>query len=278
MGSKQTPGMSGSRQSKEERRAQAREKARLLREQQEKRAKRNRLLVILGAILALAVVALAIVKIVSAGTDDLGGYEGTVRSAELQNVGDDLGIAVDANGKAVAERLADTPQVQIYSDFMCIHCTNLDNQSYEAYAAHAEAQDVQVVHYPVAILGQEFGQLGAAASFYVATYAPEQFKDFHRALFERSTQILIDRTAAQPNAGEIADIAKSVGVPEDVVNDLPISITSDAWTKVVNDANVKFRDAGFAGTPTVLVDGTEDSSWGTLGMPALLDSLAAKNS
>ncbi|MDY5584889.1 MAG: DsbA family protein [Arcanobacterium sp.] len=277
MVSKQTPGMSGSRRSKEERRAEAREKARLLREQQEKRAKRNRLLVILGAILALAVVALAIVKIVSTGTDELGGYEGQARSAELKNVGDDLGIAIGANGEAAAERFADVPQVQIYSDFMCIYCTQLDNAASEAYLAHAAAKDVQVIHYPVAILGQEFGQLGAAAAFYVATYAPDKFEDFHRALFERSTKILIDRNAAQPNAGEIADIAKSVGISEDVVNDLPASITSEAWTKVVEDANIKFRDAGFAGTPTVLVDGTEDSSWGTLGMPALLDSLAAKN-
>lgn len=278
MAAKNTPGMSGAKQSKEERRAAAREKARILREQQEKRAKRNRMLVIVGVVLSVALVVLAIVKIVSAGTSDFGEYDGKAREAKLANVTDSYGIALGKSGQATATVNADLPKVEVYSDYMCIHCTNLEDRSTSSIEQHMAAGDVQIINYPVAILGQDFSNLGAAAAFYVATYAPEQYEAFHATMFDRSYKVLVDRTDAQPTAGEIADMAKSVGVPDDVVNDLPASITSDAWTKVTEEATAKFRDAGFQGTPTVLANGKEDTSWGAEnGLGAVFDALLSES-
>ena len=270
MGSKQTPGMSGNRLSKEERRSAAREKARLLREQEERRAKRNRILIIVGIVAVIALVSLVIVKIVTSGnTTDTGSYDGKARSAELANVGDDYGITIGKSGEALPAPNEDLPNVGIFADLMCPHCVELERASADAYAKYIPEGQVSTVHYPVQIMGTDFSKYGTAALFYVATFAPEQYEKFHDELFNRSYQIIIENSAEMPTAAEIADLAAKVGVPEDVVNDLPASIVADDWQKEVEAATEKFRDAGWTGTPTVTIDGKESDAWTNGGVGAV---------
>lgn len=272
MGSKQTPGMSGNKLTKEERRSAAREKARLLREQEEKRAKRNRILVISGILVAIVLVVLVIVKIVTSGdTADTGSYDGKARSAELANVSEDYGISVGTNGEALPEPNKDVPNVGVFADLMCPHCVDLERTSADAYAKYVPEGKISVVNYPVQIMGTDFSKYGTAALFYVATFAPEQYQKFHTALFDRSYQVIVEQSAQQPTAAEIADIAKSVGVAQDVVNDLPASIVAEDWQKEVEVATEKFRDAGWTGTPTVTIDGKESKDWGDGGLGAVFE-------
>ncbi len=275
MAAKQTPGMVGQKATRDERRAEAREKARLLQIQEEKRAKRNRFLLIGGVLVALALVVLAIVKIVSSGSNDYGSYDGTARPAKLANVSADYGIAVNANGAAVAQADTALPKLEIFADSMCVHCANLDVTARADLSKVVADGKLQLVRYPVAILSPEFSANGAAALFYIATYAPEQFNAFHDALFDRSSEILLARTAAQPTLGEIADIAKKVGVQAEVVNDLPASIAAADWKAVVEKATIAFRDAGHTGTPTVLANGKATTRYAELGIPAFLEEVIA---
>ncbi|WP_297564718.1 thioredoxin domain-containing protein [uncultured Arcanobacterium sp.] len=256
---------------KKERRAATREKMQALREQERKRAKRNRL--IAGGIVALVLVIslVAIIKIVGAHKEE--NYTGTARAAELQNVTKDYGIPFGKDGKAIAAQEG-LPQVGIYADYMCSHCIVLHHEAKEAYKEHENAGDVQLIQHPVATMRTEFSELGAAAVFYVATYAPDNFGDFNDALFAKSYDIMSEKSEP-PSAEEIARIAAKAGVPKDVAADLPASITSEAWKKVVAESNKVFSDHNYKGTPTITVNGEEISGWSKVGMPEFLKQVAA---
>ncbi|XCB29357.1 thioredoxin domain-containing protein [Arcanobacterium hippocoleae] len=218
---------------------------------------------IAGVLIAVALVSLVIFKIVTSGSaGDTGSYTGQARAAELKNVSADFGIAVDKDGQAIAAPDENLANVGVFSDLMCPHCVSLDHASRADYEKYLSEGKIQIVEYPVQIMGTDYSKYGNAALFYVATYAPEHFSKFHAALFERSYKIIVERSGQMPTAAEIADIAKGVGVPEDVVNDLPASIISADWQKKVEAATEKFREAGWTGTPTVTINGTEDKSWG----------------
>lgn len=271
MGSRQTPGMSNAKLTKDERREAAREKARRLREAEEKRQKRNKMLTIGAILAAILIVALIVVKVITGGEKEKE-YDGSARPATLANVTDDFGIYFDASGKA-GQKVDGVPVVGVFADLMCSACVTFDKSNGADMVPIMQDGKATIIHYPVSTQGTDFSTLGAAAEFYVATYAPDQWLKFKEGLYERSTEIFAgDRQ--QPNPNQIAMIAEEVGVPADVVKDLPASIKADDWTKVVTDATQKFREKGFRLTPTVVIDGKENVNWGGVGgLKKVVDAL-----
>ncbi|WP_311590656.1 DsbA family protein [Trueperella bernardiae] len=245
---------------KKERRDMARERARILREQEAKRARRNKALMIGGIVLAVALVVFAILQIVGkGGKANTGDYEGTVRPATLANVTDDYGIDVNAAGVA-GQVVEDAGVFAVYSDYTCSGCINLERNYADTYHNHADAGELSVRLYPVATLNNSVSDNAAAAMFYVATYAPEQAWAYNDALFARTAEAVKGGGSA-PTLAEFADIAKSVGVPDDVANDLPASVASDDWKAVAVAATDSFREKGYTATPTLEVNGVVDDSW-----------------
>ncbi len=273
MSSKQTPGMQNEKQNKADRRNTAREKARLLREQEAKRAKRNRVLAIVGAVLVVLLLVVVGVKITTGGNEAT--YDGAVRPAKLQHVTADYGVVLAADGSA-GELKQNVRTLRIYSDYMCPHCVKLEKMAATAYEKHARADNLQIVQYPVSIMRTDLSNYGTAAAFYVATYDPVKFNDFQKALFEQAEQVMLDNARIQPSVADIAKIATEVGVKADVVKDLPASIVADEWQKLVQEATQEFLATGAQGTPTVTVDGKPTTDWVQVGMPKFLDSLVTK--
>lgn len=280
MASKNTPGYSGPRQTKDERRAEAREKARVIREQQEKRAKRNKILTIVGIVVALLLVVLAVWKIVSsdkgASAAELGDYEGQARPVATSNVTDDYGVLLDVEGGATTEETG-ASVVGVWSDYMCIGCQNFDMSYHPLMEQYNSAGDIQMKLYAVDSLGWKYSTQGAAALYYVAEFAPEHIWTFHQALMERGFQIGKGQVS-EATAAEIADIAKTVGIADDVVNDLPASIISEEWQQVVKDSLQTFRDNGYHATPTITVNGVENTEWAndpTTIIPQLFEEAVA---
>ncbi|VEI13106.1 DsbA family protein [Trueperella bialowiezensis] len=247
---------------KEEKRQMAREKARILREQEEKRKKRNRFLAIAGGVVVLALVVFAVLQILG---KDSGGqeYEGTARPAELANVADDYGINIGASG-AAGETVADAGVLSVFSDYTCSGCINLENKYSQQYRTLMNEGKLSLRLYPVATLGNHISDNMTAAMYYVATYAPAQALDFNEALFAETNGVVFGGNRG-PDAKGIADIAAKVGVPADVVADMPASITSEAWQKVAVDATESFRAKGHQYTPTLEVNGVADNSWAEEG-------------
>lgn len=278
MAGKQTPGMSGEKKTKQQRREEAREKARILREQEAKRAKRNRILMIVGAVLLVAVVVFAVVKVLTSSDDSKadGNYGGEVRALELKNVDTaDMGVYVGASGKA-GETNAGVPVVGIWSDMMCGGCQRLAMTYDETFQNFAAKGDLNFKIYPVSTLNSEYSRQAAAAVYYVATYAPEHTWQLNDALMRLGANA--HQTQVLPNPVDIAEAAKQVGVPEDVVKDLADTIMAKEWLELSDKTTKEFRDRGFGATPTITVNDTEDNSWlGDGGsVEKLLENAAAK--
>lgn len=245
--------------SKKERREIAREKARILREQEAKRQRRNKILMIGGIVVALALVVFAIMQLVGKDNVTTGDYTGSARPATLAHVTDDYGI--DVNGQGVAGKVVDGAGVlAIYSDYTCGGCIKLEAGYAQKYHKLASDGKLSVRLYPVSTLRNSISANATAAMFYIATYAPEQAWAFNDAVFERTGET-VQKGGAHPTAATFADIAAKVGVPKDVVNDLPASIEADDWKAVAQSATESFRKKGFTATPTLEVNGKVDDSW-----------------
>ena len=276
MAPKQTPGMTGSKPTKDERREAAREKARLLREQEAKRAKRNRMLIIAAVVLVLALVVFAIVQITR---------QNNVAAASTANVGEDYGISISTDGAATTAAEGGASEVAFYVDSTCPHCVELDNAALDPVKAHIAAGDVQFKYYPVAIdpIGPQYhdqSQWGTTSEFYIASQAPEYFHAYHEALMNDQTgwfaQISKSAQAgiAAPGTDVLGEIARSAGVPEDVASALVDDVKTPTWMKVAEAATNAFRDGGFTGTPTVTLNGVVNESYGGIDTAAITTWLA----
>lgn len=266
MAKKNTPGMIGSTVSKADRRAAAREQARKLQEQEAAKAKRNK--IIIGAVVAalLLLVGFAIYSIVT--QEDESQVAQLVPAAEASEGDTNIRPAnVDQEDGALVvgpEGLGSTsdgvPVVDIYADFLCVYCSQLEADFGEQLAEAAANGEITLRHHVVTLVRtgeQDFNVMGARALAYVADHSPEHAVDFHNALFDVSEEIFAQTRTTMPDWAEIQEIARSLGVPEDVVAELP----NGQFTEFVRAATADFRGAGYTGTPTVLVDGENKENW-----------------
>lgn len=220
------------RPSKAARRDEARQKALELRKEQERKAKRTRILAISG--LAVAVLGLggviAFIASQNAATKAqyanvaFGGGQPSVVAPTLDDVetpaaaNDDGGIPV-SGGTVGDSGDADNTVVSIYFDFMCPYCGQFDRINSADLEALSETDGVTVLYQPLSFLdeasqGTSYSTRAANALAVVADRSPEHVQDFITALYAEGTQ------PAEGTKGltdeEIADLATGVGVPEDV--------------------------------------------------------------
>ncbi|MEJ5944184.1 thioredoxin domain-containing protein [Pseudokineococcus basanitobsidens] len=219
--------------SKAERQADARAKARAMREQRERAARRKRLgLVTAAALVAAAVVAVVVVAVVSGQEDD-------VPQATPTSFTEDGGYVTGE---------ADAPvSVTIYQDYQCPFCAQFEQTNGEFISGLRDSGDISVTYHPLNLLSRfgDYSVRSASAAVCVAEEAPEQFLAFNDALYDN-----------QPPEGgdglsdaQITSVADEAGVPGDVDS----CITSGRYTDWV-DQVTEDRDERVQGTPTVLVD------------------------
>ncbi|GIG35433.1 DsbA family protein [Cellulomonas pakistanensis] len=263
-----TPSPGKGRPSKNERRDAAREQARVLREQQAKRDRRNKILGI--SILGAAVVALiaVIVVIIAQQPDDaeaLPEYPDTPLSevAVVPSVAlEDGGIPVSAEGVGAVDDAV--TRVDVYLDYMCPACGAFEESNGDNLISLASEGEATVVYHPVSILnrfsnGTGYSTRAAAAAALVAQDAPEQFAAFNQQLF-----------AGQPDEGtngltneEIAQIARDAGVAGAVADDIADGTALDQFGQWVTSATNEVTanealfnaQSGSFGTPTITIDG-----------------------
>lgn len=162
------------------------------------------------------------------------------------------GIPVGSGGVVGVDVPDDVPTVAIYEDFMCPICGQFEQINSADLDELREAGEIAVSYHPISILdrasqGTKYSTRAANAVATVADQAPEYFHPFAEALYanqpEEGTEGLTDT--------QIADIAVSAGVPQDVANALDDGI----FTKWVIAATDQSSQDGVSGTPTVMVNG-----------------------
>jgi len=255
-----------SRPTRAEQRDAAREKARELRAEQERRARRGRRLLV-GAVLGFVlVVAAAVAAIVVQGSRSLlDGVSATPAHTVDGSVtlGSDL-VAGGTNPGA--------PVVDVYFDYTCSYCGQFEQINGDDLTEAVEAGDVTLALHPVSILDRSgdlsaFSGRAAQAAVVVADGAPEAFLDFHEAMYT----LWEDAVAAgaveggsgdgEPTDADIAAAALDAGVPQDVAD----RFTQGTYTEWVEANTAQFGRDGFTGTPTVLVDGEVFQDWSEPG-------------
>ena len=142
--------------------------------------------------------------------------------------------------------------VTVYFDYLCPACGAFEEANGDALDRMLQDGDVTVELRPMAFLdrlsaGTAYSTRTANALATVVDADPDSAWAFHRALY-----------AEQPPEGgpgltdeEIADLARSVGVPDEVAAELPEG-RFEAW--VAQRTEQAFAD-GVEGTPTIVVDG-----------------------
>jgi protein-disulfide isomerase len=219
---------------KNRRRQEAREKARLHREQQKRRDRRGRYALQGGLALVIIAVITTVGLIIWNGVQPAGpgpanmasdgihigeGFKATQTEA-LESDAEPVPTQTDENG---------TVDIRVYVDYLCLFCKLFEETNSEQLEGYLETGAATVEIHPLAVLtsrsqGTQYSLRAANAAACVANYAPDNFWTFNSLLFENQpaeqTSGLLD--------SEILDIAKDAGVP-----------TTDAMTECVTDQRYK---------------------------------------
>lgn len=269
-----------SRQSKAERTAQAREKAREIREAQLKKDKRNKLLIGWGIVVAvvaiLAVIALVVTSNirnntsvadqgptpangnVHGGITLLKGSEVAKSAAANVNVADIPSPAASAPATVKApgaEAEAGKPvKVVLYIDFICPVCKNFEATYNETLTKLRDEGKITVEYRALGFLDSRsttnYSSRAANAAACVVNESPEKYSDFVNALF--------DKQPAEGSAGlsddELKKMATDLGA-----KDISSCVENKTYRPWVKYTTQEAAAIGVTGTPTVLVDGKQ---WG----------------
>lgn len=184
---------------------------------------------------------------------------------------DDGGIVVSADRAAGGTIDDSVPTVGIFFDYMCPICGQFETANKDALEGFLADGTANVVLYPVSILdrvsqGTAYSTRAASAAAWVADRAPAKFLDFHEALFANEPE---ENTAGHTNA-ELADLARTAGVPSDVAAGIESGearrtfgqwVTSATASATGNEALKNPQSGGF-GTPTITINGERwDGNW-----------------
>ena len=268
------------RQSKTERTAAAREKAREIREAQVKKDKRNKLLIgwgIVAAVVAIIVVVALVVTsniqnnapIADEGPTPANGnvYGGvtllantevaktepaTVRVADIPAPAATPPATVTAPG---AEAEAGKPvKVVLYIDFICPVCKNFETQYNETLTSLRNEGKITVEYRPLGFLDTRsttnYSSRAANAAACVVNESPEKYADFVNVLFEKQP--------AEGGAGisddDLKTMATDIGAKS--IETCVDEKTFRPWVKYTTQ---QAASIGITGTPTVFVEGEQ---WG----------------
>lgn len=256
------------RLSKNEKREAAREKARLLREEQRKKDRRTRFILQGSVILALiAIVAIvAVVLVGSIGPSGPGPKNMASDGIQLtQGAIATQTKALSAGEDPIPHKRDDGPgalDIQMYVDYLCPVCGQFEATNGEYISSLLENGKTTVEIHPIAILdrlsqGTKYSTRATNATACVANYSPNQFYDFHNLLFANqpgentaglSDDQLIELTgqAAVENPDKVASCIKGLEFKKWVAD-----AQARALTGPIPNSNVD----KVKGTPTIIVNG-----------------------
>jgi protein-disulfide isomerase len=262
-----TPG--NGRLSKNEKREAARDKARILREEQKKKDRRTKFLlqggIILASLAIVAVIALVIVNSVrpvgpgprNMASDGIQISQGSIATVTPALASDEDPVANKRDEKA------GILDIQIYVDYLCPICGDFEKTNAEYIQGLLENGKTTVEIHPITILdrlsqGTKYSTRAANAAACVANYSPDQFYDFHNLLFanqpaENSTGLTDD---------ELIEFTTQAKVK--AASDISSCVTDQEFKSWVNASTARALNGPIPnatnidkveGTPTVLVNG-----------------------
>ncbi len=262
-------GTSGdSRLTKNEKREAAREKARILREEQKKKERRTKWIlqgsIILGSLAVIAIVALVLVN----SARPAGPGPRNMASDGIQINQGFIATKTDAiqpgeepipNERDEAAGVLD---IQMYVDYLCPICRQFEETNGAYIASLLSNGGTTVEIHPIAILdrlsqGTRYSTRSANAAACVADFSPNQFYDFHNLLF--ANQPAENTTGLSDDDLVALSVEAGVLEPDDVAscirNQTFKSWTAAATARALNGPIPNSNVPQVTGTPTVIVNG-----------------------
>lgn len=264
------------RKSKAERTAEAREKARLIREAQLKKDKRNKMLIgwgIVAAVVAiLAVVALVVTTSIRQNTPIAD--QGPVPANANVNGGVTLLANTDvkqtdpATVDVTTLTKPETPpspvvapgaeaeegqpvKVIAYIDFICPVCLRFEETYNEALTSLRNEGKITMEYRPLGFLDRQsstnYSSRSANAAACVADTAPDKYGEYVNVLFENQP--------AEGGAGLSDDKLKSLA--SDIGADINSCVDDKTFRPYVKYSTELAANTGITGTPTVFIDGKQ---------------------
>ncbi len=261
----------GPGETKRERRESAREKARVTREAEAKRRRRNKWALqgglVVGVLAILAVVALVITRsLAPAGPGPLNmASDGIVLSGDGTTVSAVTTDATPADGSPTpsAAGTAEKPSIVVYLDYMCPYCGQFDTTNAEQLETWVTQGVADLEIHPLgfldnASLGSKYSTRSANALACVANYQPDTALDVNTALFaqqpaENTTGLTNDELVTLVQGAGADDPAVGSCITDGEFTDWVASATERA----LNDPLPNSDLAAVSATPTVLVNGQQ---------------------
>jgi protein-disulfide isomerase len=258
------------RLSKNEKREAAREKARLLREEQRKKERRSRFVlqgsIALGLIAIVAVVALLLVN--SVGPSGPGPKNMASDGIQLTQGGIATETAALKAGQDPIPNkgndAAGTLDIQMYVDYLCPICGQFEATNGEYITSLLDNGKTTVEIHPIAILdrlsqGSKYSTRATNAAACVANYSPNQYYDFHNLLFANQPE---ENTAGLGD-DQLIDLTTQAAVLEP--DKISSCIKNQEFKKWVADSTARALNGPIpnsnidkvTGTPTVIVNGVK---------------------
>jgi protein-disulfide isomerase len=255
---------------KRDRREEARETARKMREEAAKKAKRRKVIVqssvIVGIIAVLAIIGVVIFTTV-------GGAGSNVANPKNMQSG---GLVLESSTKAVTTPAiksgaqpmptkmtldGKTAHIQIWLDYQCPFCDQFETTNNSQIKQWLDEGSATLEVHPVAILdssqNNEYSTRAAAAASCVAASEPSKFFDINAALFANQPD---EQTGSGLTNAEILKVFKDAGVDSKAVTDCVNKQTygpfiTNMTQGATTNSQLKNPTNGGFGTPTVFVNG-----------------------
>jgi protein-disulfide isomerase len=266
-----TIGGGSARQSKNERREAAREKARQLREEQKKRERRNKVLLFSGIGIAAVAIVAVVAFIIFTSIRPAGPGPANMASDGIK-IGQNLEAVPTAALPAGDDPVPSEPNpagvadIRIWVDYLCPFCGQFEATNSEQIESWVTEGSATIEIHPISILnsqsqGSRYSTRAANAAACVANYSPNSFFAFNNILFENQPEeqtpglddaelIALTGAAGVESAGRIEDC-----IEEGEFNNWVTDATTRALTGPLPDSDV----AKVTGTPTVIVNGAQYS-------------------
>lgn len=256
--------------SKNDRRDAAREKARLLREEQRKKDRRNKLFLQGGLILALLAIVGVVALVLTSSIKPPSPSPLNMLSDGIkigQGFHADKTRALKPNEEPVtspSNSPADVLDIRVYLDYMCPYCGAFEAANAPQIKKLVQDGAATLEIHPVSILdrsslGTNYSTRAANAAACVANFSPDNFFDFSAILFANQPK----ENSAGLNDGQLIAFAKEVGVSK--FTNITSCITKQTFKSWVTDATQRFATNPIPGvatqpsqpgsTPAVFVNG-----------------------
>ena len=278
---------------KNDRRAEARETARKMREEAARKAKRRKVIVqssvIVGIIAVLTIIGVVIFTSVSASNNVANPknmLSGGILLTQADKAVTTPAIAQGAKPTPTTQTLdGKTAHIQIWLDYQCPYCDQFETTNSDQMKQWmADGQATLEIH-PIAILdsstNNQYSTRAAAAASCVANYEPDKFFDVNSALFANQPD---EQTGSGLTNAKMLELFKGAGVSSSAitkcVNDQTYSkFVTNRTNEAVANSQLKNPQTGSFGTPTVFVNGeryqggfTDASQFATFVQTAVKDA------